>query len=75
MNAGVRDQRRAGSPWLRRDIPKHSMGLPLYAYIGVVLGVNVGIYGSPMGRVWDIYDRKRFTCFTVFLPAYDLLPV
>ena len=32
-------------------MPRHSM----YAYIGVVLGVNVyiGIYGSPISRVWD----------------------
>ena len=28
--------------------PKHSMGLPLCRSIGVVLGINVGIYGSPM---------------------------
>ena len=26
----------------------------IYAYIGVVLGVNVGIYGSPMCCVWGI---------------------
>ena len=24
----------------------------IYAYIGVVWGVNVGIYGSPISRVW-----------------------
>ena len=29
-------------------------GTAIYAYIGVVLGVNVGIYGNPMGLVWDI---------------------
>ena len=28
-------------------VPKHSM-YAIYAYIGVVLGVNVGIYGSPI---------------------------
>ena len=27
--------------------PRHSM-YAIYAYIGVALGVNVGIYGSPM---------------------------
>ena len=24
----------------------------IFAYIGVVPGVNVGIYADPMGRVW-----------------------
>ena len=30
----------------------------IYANIGVVLGVNVGIYGSPMGRVWDTMNES-----------------
>ena len=37
-----------------KAIPRHSMSV-IYAYIGVVLGVNVGIYGSPISRVWDMY--------------------
>ena len=32
---------------LFKKSPRHSM-YAIYAYIGVVLGVNVGIYGSPM---------------------------
>ena len=30
------------------------MGLPyVYTYIGVVWGVNVGIYSSPMECIWN----------------------
>ena len=40
--------------------PRHSM-CAIYAYIGVVFGVNVGIYGSPMECLGIAPDSKRVT--------------
>ena len=36
----------------------------IYAYIGVVWGVNVGIYGSPMERLGNyiiLYQRSKYS--------------
>ena len=43
--------------------PRHSM-YAIYAYIGVVLGVNVGIYGSPMECLGIVHPGAViFVCF------------
>ena len=41
-------------PWEGGTYPKHSMGLPYVPISWASFGVNAGIYGSPMGRVWNI---------------------
>ena len=51
---GISGRRTNSRGWLGNSCvyPRHSMGLPYIAYIGVVLVVNVGIYGGPISRVW-----------------------
>ena len=39
----MKDPDQANDQW--KLLPSHSMYAIVYAYIGVVLGVNVGIYG------------------------------
>ena len=46
-----------GSPGI--PIPDATNGIAIYAYIGVVSGGNVGIYGSPISRVWVCLEHPQ----------------